>query len=389
MTLQVDITQKQGDFTLRAAFSGADGLTALSGPSGSGKTTLINLIAGLVPLQEGRIVFGGTVWNDTRKGIFVPPHRRRIGYVFQEARLFPHISVRANLAYGMGRVPKAERPARMARVAGLLRIDHLLDRRPSGLSGGEKQRVALGRALLSAPDLLLMDEPLSALDAALKAEILPDIERIRDAEGIPILYISHSMEEVARLATRVVAMEAGRVVATGGPEAALASAIPGKRAGAFLDATIAEIMDGEGLMLARSAAGPLYLLAAPVSVGKAVRVFVPASEVMLSVGLPQEISALNRLSGTVAGVKEGAASVTVELDCGGETVLAEVTRRSAERLGIAPGVALNALFKAVRMEPESLFRQTGQPDLSEAASAEARQSRSLSMVLRVACSMRR
>lgn len=360
MSLVIDVTHRQGDFTLTAALTAGEGLTALSGPSGSGKTTLINLVAGLTPLERGRIVFGDTVWNDTQAGVFVPPHRRRIGYVFQEARLFPHMSVRANLAYGMGRVPKAERPARMARVAGLLRIANLLGRRPSGLSGGEKQRVALGRALLASPDLLLMDEPLSALDAALKAEILPDIERIRDAEGIPILYISHSMDEVARLATRVLALDKGQVVATGWPEAAFASAAPGLRPGSFLKAAIAELLPEEGLMLALSQAGPLYLRAAPVSVGQPVRVFVPAADVVLASGLPEEISTLNRLPGTVAAVRPGPTSIAVELDCNGERLLAEVTRLSAERLGIAPGKSLYALFKTVRMEPESLFRQAVQ-----------------------------
>lgn len=370
MSLLVDVTQRQGEFTLRATFAAAEGLTAFSGPSGSGKTTLINLIAGLAPLQQGCILFGDRVWNDTDAGIFVPPHRRRIGYVFQEARLFPHISVRANLAYGMGNVPKVERPTRLTRVAALLRLAPLLDRRSSGLSGGEKQRVALGRALLSAPDLLLMDEPLSALDADLKADILPDIERIRDAEGIPILYISHSIDEVARLATRVVALEAGRIVGIGGPEAAFASTMPGQRSGTFLTAVVAEIFEGEGLMLAHAPGGPLYLRAAPVSVGQSVRVFVPAADVVLARGLPEEISTLNRLSGIVTGLRVGAVSVAVELDCGGERLLAEVTRRSAERLAIAPGERLNALFKAVRTEPETLFRQRPQSGFGAASSPQ-------------------
>lgn len=355
MSLSLDITHRQGDFTLQAAFETGAGLTALSGPSGSGKTTLINLVAGLLPLQKGRIAFGGTVWDDTAAGIRLAPHRRHIGYVFQEARLFPHMSVRANLAYGMGSVPKAERPARLARVADLLRIAPLLDRRPYGLSGGEKQRVALGRALLSAPDLLLMDEPLSALDAALKAEIMSDIERIRDAEGIPILYISHSLEEVARLATRVVALEAGRVAAIGGPEAAFAGA--GRLAGGFLQAVIEEILEEDGLMIARSAAGPLYLRAAPVKVGQAVRLFVPAGDIVLASEAPSAISTLNRLSGVVIGLTEGASSVRVELDCNGERLIAEVTRLSAGRLGIDLGKRFHLLFKTVRLEPENLFRQ--------------------------------
>ena len=358
MTLTFDITHVQGDFTLQAQAGTGEGLTVISGPSGSGKTTLINLIAGLTPLQDGRIAFGDTVWNDTAAGLFVPPHKRRIGYVFQEARLFPHMSVRANLAYGMGRVPRGERAGRIERIASLLRIAPLLERRPANLSGGERQRVALGRALLSDPQLLLMDEPLSALDAALKAEILPDIERIRDEARIPILYISHAMEEVVRLATRVIALEAGRVVATGGPEAAFASALDGSgaRAGAFIEATILEHLAGEGLMLATSQAGTLYLRAASVLVGQSVRVFIPAADIILSRGLPEEISALNRLSATVVALTPGTASVMVELDCGGARLSAEVTRLSAARLGLAPGEKVEALFKAVRLAPETLYR---------------------------------
>lgn len=372
MTLLVDIRHRQGDFTLEATFSADGGLTALSGPSGSGKTTLINLIAGLTPVQEGRILFDGTVWNDSAAGIAVPPHKRRIGYVFQEARLFPHMSVRANLLYGMKRVARADRPERIARVADLLRIAPLMERRPSGLSGGEKQRIALGRALLSEPALLLMDEPLSALDAGLKAEILPDIERIRDAEGIPILYISHALEEVARLANRVIALRNGRVVATGGPEAAFAGTGAGNVAGSFLAAKVAEVAEEEGVILAYSAAGPLYLRKAPVSPGQSVRVFVPAADVILAAGVPDEISTLNRLEGVVACIEENGATATVTLDCNGEMLAAEVTRRSVQRLRIAPGKRLYALFKAVNMAPESLFRVSGQVSSVAGESASER-----------------
>lgn len=360
MTLNIDITHRQGDFTLAATFETGEGLTVISGPSGSGKTTLVNLVAGLSPLGEGRITFGEKVWNDTRAGIFVPPHRRRIGYVFQEARLFPHMSVAANLAYGMARVPKAGRGERIDRVAGLLRIAPLLARRPANLSGGERQRVALGRALLSDPALLLMDEPLSALDAALKAEILPDIERIRDEAKIPILYISHAMDEVARLATRVVALQAGRVIAIGGPEAAFAAQLHGQgaRAGAFIAATVERHLPEEGLTVAASPAGTLYLRAAPVRERQAVRVFVPAADIVLSRGLPEEISTLNRLEGIVVSVNAAPASVSVELDCNGVRLAADVTRLSATRLRLAPGERVMALFKALAMEPETLYRRS-------------------------------
>ena len=190
MTLSVDIHHRVGDFALEARFESAGRLTALFGPSGSGKSTLINLIAGLIPPGRGRIAIDGRVLVDTAARIFVPVHRRRIGMVFQDARLFPHMSVAGNLRYGRWFTPSSERYAKMDAVIDLLGIAHLLDRRPAKLSGGEKQRVAIGRALLASPRLLLMDEPLASLDEARRAEILPYIERLRDGAGVPILLVT-------------------------------------------------------------------------------------------------------------------------------------------------------------------------------------------------------
>ena len=215
MTVSVDVSQRLGDFELYARFDSAGRLTALFGPSGSGKTSLINIIAGLVRPLKGHVAVDGHVLVDTEKGIFVPVHRRRIGMVFQDARLFPHLSVAHNLRYGRWFTPAAERYAKMDAVVELLGIGHLLERRPSHLSGGEKQRVAIGRALLASPKLLLMDEPLAALDDARKAEILPYIERLRDETKIPIVYVSHSVAEVARLASDVAVLAGGRVTAFG------------------------------------------------------------------------------------------------------------------------------------------------------------------------------
>lgn len=198
MSVSVDIGHHQGSFVLDAAFESTGRLTALFGPSGSGKTSLINAIAGLIRPQRGRIAVDGRVLVDTGDGVFIPKHKRRIGMVFQDARLFPHLSVAANLRYGRWFAPAAERYGDIGAVVELLGIGHLLDRRPAGLSGGEKQRVAIGRALLASPRLLLMDEPLASLDEARKTEILPYIERLRDETKVPIVYVSHSVAEVAR-----------------------------------------------------------------------------------------------------------------------------------------------------------------------------------------------
>src|SRR5437870_5220193 len=213
--LSVSLQHRLGDFSLDAAFDSAGGLTALFGRSGAGKTTLINLIAGLLRPDRGHIALDGEVLSDAERGIFVPPSRRRIGYVFQEGRLFPHLSVRQNLLYGSWFGTKFGAGGDLDQVVDLLGIGALLGRQTTNLSGGEKQRVAIGRALLSRPRLLVMDEPLASLDEARKAEILPHIERLRDEFGVPIVYVSHQVAEVARLATTLVVLSEGRVAATG------------------------------------------------------------------------------------------------------------------------------------------------------------------------------
>ncbi len=216
--LSVDVDKSFGDFHLSARFAQASGAVALFGPSGSGKTTLINMIAGLLTPDRGQITLDGETLVDTASGINVPAHRRRIGYVFQDGRLFPHLTVRHNLGYGrfMCRVPYDA--GELARVVALLDIGRLLDRRPAGLSGGERQRVAIGRALLMRPRLLLLDEPLASLDARRKAEILPHLQRLRDEAGVPMVYVSHHADEVRRIATSVVHVEDGRFAAGPVPE---------------------------------------------------------------------------------------------------------------------------------------------------------------------------
>jgi molybdate transport system ATP-binding protein len=216
--LSFDAEKKLPDFTVTAKFQTGAGVTALFGPSGAGKTTIVNMIAGLVTPDHGRIEIDGVVLFDSAAKLAVPPHKRRIGYVFQDGRLFPHLSVAQNLDYGrwMHGLPRDK--AQSERVIGMLGIDHLLKRRPGALSGGERQRIAIGRTLLMQPRLLLLDEPLASLDAARKAEILPYLERLRDEAGIAMVYVSHQAAEIRRIASRVVWLEDGQVTGTGGLE---------------------------------------------------------------------------------------------------------------------------------------------------------------------------
>src|SRR5262245_41573017 len=216
--LAVDIEKRLGEFSIAARFETAAGVTAVFGPSGAGKTTLVNMIAGLLTPDRGRIALGDTVLFDSEQRINLPPWRRRIGYVFQEGRLFPHLKVAANLDYGRRMCGMAPEPAQTQRIVDLLDIGHVLNRRPGKLSGGERRRVAIGRALLMRPRLLLLDEPLASLDAVRKREILPYLERLRDETGVPMVYVSHNASELRRIASAVVRLDAGRVVAVGGRE---------------------------------------------------------------------------------------------------------------------------------------------------------------------------
>ena len=216
--LTVEVEKKLGDFAVTGKFASETGATVLFGPSGAGKTTVVNMIAGLLRPDRGRIALDDEVLFDDAARIEVPAWRRRIGYVFQEGRLFPHLSVKHNLDYGRWMGGHAADPAAFSHAVELLDIGHLLDRRPGKLSGGERQRVAVGRALLMRPRLLLLDEPLAALDAGRKAEIFPYFERLRDEATVPMVYVSHQADEIRRIATRVVRLEAGRVAATGGLE---------------------------------------------------------------------------------------------------------------------------------------------------------------------------
>ncbi|HEY6258830.1 MAG TPA: molybdenum ABC transporter ATP-binding protein [Xanthobacteraceae bacterium] len=216
--LAVDVEKRLGDFSLTARFQSAGGVTAVFGPSGAGKTTLTNMISGLIAPDHGRIAIDDAVLFDSKNHINLPPHRRQIGYIFQEGRLFPHLSVRHNLDYGRRMRGLPPDGAELERIVRLLDIGNLIDRRPGKLSGGERQRIAIGRALLMRPRLLLLDEPLASLDVARKREILPYLERLRDEVGVPMVYVSHQAAELRRIATSVVRLEAGRVTASGGME---------------------------------------------------------------------------------------------------------------------------------------------------------------------------
>ncbi len=355
MSIRVDVSLRRGAFSLEAAFEAGPGLTALFGRSGSGKTTLIDLIAGLARPDRGRIAAGGAVLVDTQARIWLPPHRRRVGVVFQDARLFPHLSVRKNLGYGrfFARLPAD--PQDFAAVTGMLGIDHLLERYPAGLSGGERQRVAIGRALLAKPRLLLMDEPLAALDEARKAEILPYIERLRDEAGVPIVYVSHAVAEVARLAATVVVLEGGRVAAAGPAEAILRRAdlvpVHEAEAGSLLDLTVAGLDPGTGLTRLTGAAGDLLVPHLAREPGARVRVRIPARDVLGATERPVGLSARNVLSGRVAALDTSGAGVLVAIDCNGAMIAARLTAAAARELGLEPGRPVLAVIKSAAFDP--------------------------------------
>jgi molybdate transport system ATP-binding protein len=353
MTLAVDIDHRLGEFRLDARFSTVGGLVALFGKSGSGKTSIVNVIAGLIRPAAGRVAVDDEVLVDTARGVFVPPHRRRLGYVFQEGRLFPHLTVRQNLLYGRWFAPATARRDDLDRVVDLLGLAAVLERRPARLSGGEKQRVAIGRALLANPRLLLMDEPLASLDEARKAEILPYIERLRDEARVPIVYVSHSVVEVVRLASTMVLLSEG-VVAAVGPTAEVMQRIDlppfagQPDAGAVIEAKVAAHDQRYGLTQLTSRAGTWRLPAVEVPVGERLRLHVHARDVMLATTRPTDVSALNVMEGVVAEVSAGGgATVDIRLDCSGEALTARLTRYSAERLRLAPGVPVFALIKTV------------------------------------------
>jgi molybdate transport system ATP-binding protein len=364
MTLCIDIRHRLGSFELDAKFETAGGLVALYGRSGSGKTSIVNIIAGLIRPDHGRVTNEDVVLLDTARGTFVPRHRRRIGYVFQEGRLFPHLTVRQNLLYGHFFAPQDARRDDLDGVVDLLGLAGLLDRRPGRLSGGEKQRVAIGRALLASPRLLLMDEPLASLDEARKGEILPYIERLRDQSRVPIVYVSHSLAEVARLASTVVLVAEGKVAALGSTADVMHRLdlfpLTGRaEAGAIVEATVERHDEAFGLTELRSRAGLWRLPRLDSPIGTRLRLRVRARDVMLAKSAPADLSALNIVPGVVADLA-GAGGATgpiveIKLDCNGDVLIARLTRYSVERLGLARGLPIHALVKSVALDRRNLM----------------------------------
>ena len=332
------------------------GVSALFGPSGCGKTTLLRAVAGLTRPAPGRIVVAGDTWQDDAAGLWRPTHRRPLGMVFQEASLFDHLSVQGNLDFGLKRVPAAERQVSLAQAVELLGIGHLLDRRPGQLSGGERQRVAIARALATSPRLLLMDEPLAALDAARKAEVLPWFERLARELRIPMLYVTHSLDEVARLADHLLLLKNGQAVAQG-PVAELMARLDvaqahGDAAGALIDGVVERIEADYQLLHVRFAGGVIQCMHTPGApareVGQRLRLRVQARDVSLTLHAAQDSSILNLLPARVQSLAgDSAAQVLVALDAGGTPLLARVTRKSADTLRLAPGQPVFAQIKGV------------------------------------------
>ena len=343
-------------FALDAAFEAPGaGITALFGPSGCGKSTLLAAVAGLLRPHEGMVTVGGAALLDTARGIALPPERRRCGVVFQDARLFPHMSVESNLRFGLRRAPAEATGPGFDEVVALLGIGHLLHRRPNGLSGGERQRVALGRALLARPRLLLMDEPLAALDAPRRAEVLPFLARLRDAAGLPILYVTHALDEVDALADHLVLLERGRVLAAGAPDALAARTdlplLAARRdAGVLLACTV---RGAAGALVALDfPGGTLLTTARPGAAGTRLRLRLRARDVAVATEEPRGLSTRNILPVTLAAITEGAepGECFLRLLAGPTPILARVTQDAVAGLGLHPGQKLWALVKAVTLD---------------------------------------
>ena len=370
--LDVALTHRMGAFALDAAFDApARGITALFGASGSGKSTIVNAIAGLLRPLHGHVRIGGTTLLDTARRVDMPIEARGVGYVFQDARLFPHLSVDGNLRFGERRTRDRPHTVRHDDVVALLGIGHLLRRRPGALSGGERQRVALGRALLAQPRLLLLDEPLASLDGPRRAEILPYFERLRDEAGLPIVYVSHAIDEVVRLATRVVVLAEGRVIGSGTVEDVFSRGdlrpYVGRRfeGGTILTATVTGHDDR--LTLTTFALGTHVLTVPRVDapVGRNMRVRVLARDVSLARSEPQDVSITNRWPGTVAEIiaRDGPYA-DVRVDLGGFGLWALVTRASVERLALEIGAPAWCLVKTVALDARTLGYGE-QPQLAE------------------------
>ncbi|MBV9330049.1 MAG: molybdenum ABC transporter ATP-binding protein [Alphaproteobacteria bacterium] len=349
MTIEVDIRVQRGARVVATSFHISEpGITALFGPSGAGKTTVIEAIAGLVRPQSGRIAFNGRSVFDAGKHIDLPPRKRRVGCVFQDSRLFPHMTVEKNLLFGWRRSGKRADEAEIRSVTAMLGIDSLLARRPPTLSGGEKQRVAIGRALLSSPELLLLDEPMASLDLQRKDEILPFLERLRDDVRVPIVYVSHSTEEIARLASHVVVLEDGAVARSG----SIFDILPeiDARGGTVLQASIVAHRP-DGLSEVEFGGGRLVVQRLAQPPGSRLRLRIAASDLMISLHRLDGVSANNVIAAEISALKEiPNGLVDVVLQAGPERIVARITGASSARLSLAPGLKVYAVVKAVTVD---------------------------------------
>ncbi|WP_324753599.1 molybdenum ABC transporter ATP-binding protein [Roseovarius sp. Pro17] len=364
MRLSVNIAHRLGGFALEAAFDAGPGVTALFGPSGSGKTTIANAVAGLLTPDTGRIALGEDVLVDRAAGVCLPAAQRRIGVVFQDGRLFPHLTVAQNIAFGARYAPRGAPGLDGGTIQQMLGIGALMQRRPRGLSGGEQQRVAIARALSMRPRLLLMDEPLAALDGPRKDEILPYLERLRDSGAVPIVYITHAMAEIARLADRIVMLRDGRVLRVGDvtdvlSDPAMVPLIGVRDAGSVLIARVVERNPG-GLSRLAISGGELRLPGIEADLGKSLRIRILAQDVLISLTRPEGLSSRNILPAVVEAVHRGdGPGVAVSLKLGEDRLLARITADAMDELRLVPGLDCYAVLKATAVARADIGAMTG------------------------------
>jgi molybdate transport system ATP-binding protein len=355
--LQVSLQFRRAAFSLDVSFAApTPGVTALFGRSGAGKSTIAQLLAGLWRADAGRVQLGDQLLFDSQQRLNVPAQRRRIGYVFQDLRLFPHLNVEHNLRYGLRRASRHPATIGWQHTIELLDLGPLLQRRSAQLSGGERQRVALGRALLSQPRLLLLDEPLSAIDAHKRGELLPYFERLRDELSLPMILITHQFEDLLRLANTVVLLDAGRVLAQGAlPELSLRpemrSLLGPDAAGAVIEGLVERIDAASGLATVRIGGSRLLLPALGLTHGRRVRLQLLARDLIIATVRPQGLSVRNQLAGVISSVQDdGAHDVLVGIDAEGVALQARITTSAARQLYLRPGLAVWVLVKAVSLQ---------------------------------------
>lgn len=364
MTLSVSISTNLDQFALEVDFRAEKGVTAVFGASGSGKTTVINAVAGLHRPDRGHIAFDDEVFFSSTQSVDLPVADRQLGYVFQDHRLFPHMTVEANLQFARRarRLPKDS--AGFSQIVDMLGLGALLQRYPVDLSGGEKQRVAIGRALLSQPKVLLLDEPLASLDQARRLEILPYLERLRDHTDLPILYVSHSVSEVARLANQVVLLDRGQQGRCGSvsdvfSEPATIQYMGVSDLGSVLFAKVVKVHE-DGVTELAASGGRLFVNQSVAQSEGAIRVRIRAQDVMLSLTRPEGISALNSLEGEITDIQSGAGnSILVQLKCGTDHILSRITERSRQQLGLKVGLPIFAVLKTVSMAQDDIGYKIG------------------------------